>query len=144
MPCGDDTWDRIVGKNFYLTSEEDKKICQDRENWVLKPLNDSWGNGISFGSKLSESEWLQALDRALAETNGEFKYGLFEACWLPKVHLPGHGSFAFDFNPTFFIKDDQLDYLYAISRCNPWAQYQREGIINVSKKGSFAGTVGEY
>lgn len=136
LPNHDDNdveWNRLVGENKLLTSDNVDWALKYRENLVAKPLLGSSGRGIFIG-RISK-EW----EKVIME-NLNNNYGLFEARWLPRIEI-GRQSFAMDVNPAFFADGESLEYLYTVVRIDIWERYWHTGIINVSQGGGFAGAI---
>ncbi len=142
FPKGIFYWDNLVGDNRVLNSKAIKFGLEKQNNLVLKPFLGSSGGDIFMGRLFSSQEWKEILESYCYL--GEGKYGLFEACWLPKLKLPPFGEYAIDINPTFWAEGDCLEYLYTISRIDEWNRYWKQGVINVAKGGGFIGTLIDY
>ncbi len=120
-----------------LKSDEDIRWAVEKRDLVLKPFRGTSGQGIIFGSKVSDEKWREALE----EKRGK-GYGLFESKWLPKLDIDEvESGIVVDIAPSFFAKGDEIEYLYSIARVMPHDLYQEKGVINVSEGGGFAGTL---
>ena len=80
-------------------------LRRDRQLFVLKPVDEYGGKGIFFGWEASESEWDEAIDRAL-----EVPYVVQERAAMEKTKIPvfkdGEAhleSLTVDFDPFLFM-----------------------------------------
>jgi hypothetical protein len=126
--------------DYLLDSENDISFLQNlnKDNYVLKPLRGHGGEGIVFGRKIKENEWVKRLKEAVAKGG----YGLSKAQWLPKVKIKDN-FYAFDLNPAFWVQNGEIEYLYTIARIENYESYWQRGMINVAQGAGFAGTIQE-
>ncbi|MBD3207953.1 MAG: hypothetical protein GF370_00680 [Candidatus Nealsonbacteria bacterium] len=134
FPRGSKAWDCLVGENRRLTPQNFDFARENKDRLVLKPFLGSSGENVFIGRMMTNEEWGKVLRFALRKTG----YGLFEARWLPKIHLP-FGDFATDINPAFWARGNELDYLYTIARIDTWQTYRHKGIINVTQGAGYVG-----
>lgn len=106
-----------------------------KDDFILKPLRGSSGNGIHFGRLMREAQWQEALDQAI---DGEL--GLYRCLWLPRVKMNGH-FVAFDFNPIFWANGSSLIYLHSVVRIDDWESYWNRGTINVAQGAGIASVI---
>ncbi len=126
--------------DYLLDSESDMNYFKElnKDEYVLKPLRGHGGEGIFFGRKLKEKEWIKKLKMATSKGG----YGLSKAQWLPKIKVKDN-FYAFDLNPAFWVQNGEIEYLYTIARIESYESYWQRGMINVSQGAGFAGTIQE-
>lgn len=131
---------KVLGENFVLDSEDVIIRSLERNrfvNQVAKPDGGSSGKDIFFGKhyRTDKRGWENVLRGILSDS--QKKYCLWEANWLPVIEINGQ-RFVFDLNPTFWVHDDKLTYLYTIIRILPEVVYNKVCKINVSTGGWLA------
>ncbi len=90
---------RFQGKRHDLL----ELVRRDRDRFILKPNDDYGGSGIIFGWESNESEWDDAIERALSDP-----FVVQERVPVEKVRFPTYGEKAFmeelliDFDPFLF------------------------------------------
>ncbi|MGM0439126.1 MAG: hypothetical protein ACQEP3_01675 [Patescibacteria group bacterium] len=126
--------------DFILESVDDlaKVKGLNKDNYVLKPLRGHGGKEIVFGRKVSNKQW----EEVLKEKVQQGSYGLCKAKWLPKIKINDE-FYSFDLNPSFWVEDGNIEYLYTIARVEKYESYWQRGMINVSQGAGFAGTIME-
>jgi len=140
LQSNDSFIENLVGKESRPLSPEFSlglaKQRGQKNRFVLKPDGGSSGEGITFGRLVERKQWTSALDHALARSNVDDSYSLWQFKELPKVDIGGV-EMAMDISPCFWSGPGGLEYLYTLMRVRPWDEYLKELVLNVSRGAGF-------
>jgi len=121
-----------IPKTILLTEANFADFFEDKDRWVMKPVEGCEGNGILFGKDLSQDEWENvvreqaALHYIMQEfiTLSRYEVSLYENGTISKREL------YFDMCPYFFIKQGQV-----VGNGYTLMRFSEHPIVNVTKGG---------
>lgn len=125
----------FVPKTITVTPENISLFLEDKNHWVLKPVEGCEGNGIYFGKDVDNDAWKSLLEKGASEY-----YIAQEFVTLSKrqVQFYENGGIAkhelyFDLCPYFFIKQGKI-----IGNGYTLMRFSEHQIVNVMKGGGIS------
>jgi hypothetical protein len=106
-------------------------VRRERASFVLKPNDDYGGRGLVFGARSSESEWDEAIARALAED-----YVVQEAIELRTEEFPVFGDAGWSLQPMYA---DTNPFLFCGRVCGAMVRLSGSPVVNVTSGGGETG-----
>ncbi len=108
-----------------------KSVRQERARLVIKPNDDYGGRGVYLGSRLTESEWDEAIATALTED-----YVVQEAVDLHTEEFPVFGENEWKLQPMFV---DTNPFLFRGKVCGAMVRLSNSPVVNVTSGGGETG-----
>jgi len=106
-------------------------VRQNRARLVLKPNDDYGGRGVCLGSRLTETEWDEAIATALSHD-----YIVQEAIDLRAEDFPIFGENAWELRPMFV---DTNPFLFRGEVCGAMVRLSASPVLNVTSGGGETG-----
>jgi hypothetical protein len=106
-------------------------VRQNRDTLVLKPNDDYGGRGVFIGPRMTEREWDDAINTALAED-----YVVQEAIDLQPEHFPIFDETEWELQPMFV---DTNPFLFRGKVCGAMVRLSDSPIVNVTSGGGETG-----
>lgn len=128
-------WTRLLGRRRTLLPDGHTGGLWEyahhmRETLVLKPNRDYGGHGILLGSSVSEKEWTEALDKALA--GGEQRWVLQQVTTLPVHDFPMRGGDGRVRSESFYAVMGLVSTPLGVAMLGRASQKQ---VVNVAQRG---------
>ena len=106
-------------------------VRQNRPRLVLKPNDDYGGHGVYLGPRMTDSEWAEAIAKALSPD-----YIVQEAIDLPTEEFPIFSDTEWQLQPMFV---DTNPFLFAGKVCGAMVRLSTSPIVNVTSGGGETG-----